>query len=72
MLKSLVRNVVDPGRSLGHTDRALKGHGASSTGQAGEQGQGQGQGQPQSQPQSQPQTQAQTQSASGQECEDCR
>ena len=34
MLKSLVRNVVDPGRDLGHTDRALR---AKSEGQ--EQGQ---------------------------------
>lgn len=24
MLKSLVRNVIDPSRDLGHTDRALK------------------------------------------------
>lgn len=30
-LKSLVRNVIDPGRDLGHTDRALKG-GSASTG----------------------------------------
>ncbi|PLB45096.1 hypothetical protein P170DRAFT_440231 [Aspergillus steynii IBT 23096] len=63
VLKSRVRNVVDPGRSLGHTDRALKGQGQA-------QVQGQGNGAP-SDAQGQSQTQPQTQS-SGQECEDCR
>ena len=28
-LKSLVRNVIDPQRDLGHTDRALRGEGSS-------------------------------------------
>ena len=31
MLKSLVRNVIDPERDLGHTDRALKSGGSSAT-----------------------------------------
>ncbi|KAE8396702.1 Rdx family-domain-containing protein [Aspergillus alliaceus] len=36
MLKSLVRNVVDPSRDLGHTDRALRAATSSNMSEAGE------------------------------------
>ncbi|KAB8254927.1 Rdx family-domain-containing protein, partial [Aspergillus pseudonomiae] len=39
MLKSLVRNVIDPSRDLGHTDRALRATGVSVK-EGGEKGEG--------------------------------
>ena len=50
-LKSLVRNIIDPSRDLGHTDRALKaanvaghGHGHDHVQGGSQAGQGQGDG----------------------------
>jgi hypothetical protein len=67
VLKSLVRNVIDPSKDLGHTDRALRA--ANVSRQAGavssSEGQGQGQGMGQSE-------QQQTGDGRKKDCEDCR
>lgn len=43
-LKSLVRNIIDPSRDLGHTDRALKAANAPTQGHGHGHGQGSAQG----------------------------
>ncbi|PYI03634.1 hypothetical protein BO78DRAFT_463192 [Aspergillus sclerotiicarbonarius CBS 121057] len=57
VLKSLVRNVVDPGRDLGHTDRALRKE---------QEKESQGQGQKEEQKQDQDQV------PKGEKCEECQ